>query len=139
MQTFPKSALEKAGGMAYFPRLLDKIRLHAQGKLPPAYHSDLGKGADGWCAQFLRVDYDELKQRVLAGGMDGEILQWCFEHGRQLDANDLNIWNGYITKVGWRDAASARLEQVKAETGLAHRTDLVTMADFFEVNEGREP
>jgi len=137
MQTPPKSAYEKAGGLAYFPRMLDKIRLHAQGQLRPDFHRNLGVGADGWCTKFLRVPYADLKTRVLAGGTDEEILQWCYEQGRPLDENDVMIWNAFITKIGWRDQFSARLEKLKAEQGLAHRTDITTMPEFFEVDEGR--
>jgi len=60
--------LPKAGGMAYFPRMLSKIRLHAVSELPPDYHANLGKGADGFCASYLRVQYDVLTQRVSLAG-----------------------------------------------------------------------
>ena len=52
MNQKPVSAYEKAGGMAYFPRMLCKIRLHAAGELHPDFHSNLGKGADGRCLSF---------------------------------------------------------------------------------------
>ena len=55
MQEVPKSAYEKVGGMMYFPRLLDKIRLHAAGRLRADYQENLGRRADGWCVGFLRV------------------------------------------------------------------------------------
>lgn len=57
------------GGMMYFPRLLDKIRLHARGELAPDYQENLGKrrAADGMCCNFLRVAYPDLEERVLAG------------------------------------------------------------------------
>ncbi|MDB6017894.1 MAG: hypothetical protein JWR19_2383 [Pedosphaera sp.] len=46
MNTPPKSGYEKTGGMAYFSRMLDKIRLHAKGELRPDFHANLGRGAD---------------------------------------------------------------------------------------------
>ena len=33
MTTYPKSPKEMTGGMMYFPRMLDKIRLHGRGEL----------------------------------------------------------------------------------------------------------
>jgi len=33
MSTYPKSPKEMTGGMLYFPRMLDKIRLHGRGEL----------------------------------------------------------------------------------------------------------
>ncbi|MDB6111873.1 MAG: hypothetical protein JWR69_3623 [Pedosphaera sp.] len=139
MSTPPKSAHEKTGGMAYFPRMLSKIRLHAKGDLRPDFHANLGKGADNWCTGFLRINYADLKQRVLDGGTDEEILQWCFAKGRALDATDLMIWNAFITKLGWNDLASPRLQKLKAESGFAERHEIVTMFDYFDLDEGRKP
>lgn len=136
---FPVSAYDKAGGMAYFPRMVSKIRLHASGTLPPDYHANLGRGGDGFCTGFLRVDYDALCQRVAQGGSDDDILEWCFENGRRLNKDDLIIWNGFILKLGWNDIAAPRLRKNKEQSGLAHRDDIQTMPDFFDVDEGRKP
>ena len=135
----PKSGYEKVLGMTYFPRMLDKIRLHAKGQLRDDFHANLGRGADGWCAGFLQVSYVDLKERVLQGGSDEEILQWCFEKGRKLNETDLLVWNHFATKLGWRDMATPRLEKYKAESGLVDRSDLVTMFDYFDVDDGRKP
>jgi hypothetical protein len=139
MQRKPRSAHDKAGGMAYFPRMLDKIRLQARGELHPDYHANLGQRADGWCLDFLRMNYPDLKARVQAGGTDEEVLHWCQENGRKLNGGDLNVWNAYILKLGWRDAATERLQKSKAENGLGHRDDILTMPDFFDADEGRNP
>ena len=139
MNRTPKSAYDQVGGMAYFPRLLDKARLFAAGELRPDFHANLGIRADGWCLDYLRVSYSDLKLRLQAGGTDEEILQWCFAHGRKLNEQDIRVWNAFILKLGWRDGASERLQQVKKENGLSHRDDIVTMPDFFDVDEGRTP
>ncbi len=123
--------------MRYFARMLDKIRLHAKSELRPDFHANLGKGADGWCCGFLRVDYAALKARVLEGGTDEDILEWCYTNGRRLNEGDLTIWNEFSRKLGWNDFASDRLRKVKAESGLAHRDDIQTMSEYFEVDEGR--
>jgi hypothetical protein len=83
MNTYPKSPKETTGGMMYFPRMLDKIRLHAREELSADYHANLGgaRAADGTCCNFLRVNYADLRERVLQGGTDEEILEWCFEKG----------------------------------------------------------
>lgn len=125
--------------MAYFPRMLSKIRGLASGDLPPDYHANLGRGADGFCLDYLRIEYDALKQRVLEGGSDDDILEWCFTHGRRLNKGDLMIWNGFILKLGWNDLAAPRLRKLKEKSGLADRDDIQTMPDYFEVDEGRKP
>jgi gluconokinase len=133
----PCSALTKAGGLKYFPRMLSKIRLHARGELRPDFHANLGTGADGWCCGFLRINYEELKQRVLAGGTDEEVLEWCFAQGHRLGEIDLMVWNSFVAKLGWNDFASKRLRHYKAEGGLADRDDIQTMPEYFDADEGR--
>ena len=53
-------------GMMYFPRMLDKIRLHAREELSADYHPNLGgaRAADGTCCNFLRVNYADLRERA---------------------------------------------------------------------------
>ena len=139
MSTFPKSPREAIRGMIYFPRMLDKIRLHARGELGSEYQENLGRPrtADGMCCNFLRVDYAELRERVLQGGTDEEILDWCFERGRAANEADIRVWNGFIAKLGWRDFASGVLEQRIAEAGIAERADIMTIPDLIDFEEGR--
>ena len=117
------------------------MRLHARGELHPDFHANLGlpAGGDGMCCRFLRVAYSDLKNRVLEGGTDAQILQWCFETGRKLDESDLLVWNEFGRKFGWNDMATPVLRRLKAESGLAKRDDIVTMLEYMEVDEGRKP
>jgi hypothetical protein len=135
----PITAFAKIGGLYYFPRMLDKIRKHARGELHPEHHEFLGKGFDGRMCHFLGIGYDALKTRVLAGGTDEEAFAWAQQHGRRINDVDVLIWNGFSAKRGWRDDASPTLERQKAESGLAHRSDLMTFFDYYEVDEGRAP
>lgn len=139
MKKRPISAYNKLGGFYFLPRTLDKIRLHARGELHSDHHEFLGKAYDGRLCHFLGISYEALKVRTLAGGADEEILKWILEHGRKLTEVDALIWNGFASKRGWRDDATAGLEKTKAAEGLAHRTDLVTYFDYYEVDEGRAP
>ena len=126
-------------GMMYFPRMLDKIRLHARGELHEDYHANLGaaRAADGACSNLLRVKYDNLRERVLQGGTDEDILEWCFEKGRRLNEGDLVVWNGFASKLGWRDFATPTLERVKKANGISDRDDIATIADWIDFDEGR--
>jgi gluconokinase len=135
----PITPFAKLGGFVFLPRTLDKIRLHARGELHADHHEFLGKAFDGRLCHFLGIDYEALKRRTLAGGTDEEILVWILEHGRKLTEVDALIWNGFATKRGWRDEATPGLEKNKAGDGLAHRTDLLTFFDYYEVDEGRAP
>ncbi len=135
----PRSAEDETNGLRYFPRLLDKIRLHAAGKLDPEYQENLGRGADRRLIKFLRVEYDKLCARVRKGGSDEEILEWCYNNGHRLYKNDIEIWNGFISKLGWNDFASNHLAKSKTEAGLAKRADIQTLTQLFDVEEGRKP
>jgi hypothetical protein len=137
---FPlRSPSDKVGGLFYFGRMLDKIRLHAREELPPDYHANLGKGFDEKCVKFLRVDYDHLVQRVKHGGADEEILDWCFTIGRQPSEDDIYVWNEFMRKRGWNDEVSEIVERRKAEAGMADRSDIQTSFQFIDADEGRLP
>ena len=69
-----RSPHETVGGLVHFGRMLDKIKLHAHGKLPPDYHQALGGGFDGRCCNFLAVKYEDVVARVKLGGEDQDIL-----------------------------------------------------------------
>ena len=140
MSTYPKSPKEKAGGMSYFPRMLDKIRLHAKGELGEEYHANMGirRSADGMCLNFLRVNYDALRERVLQGGSDEEILEWCYEKGRRLNEGDLMVWNEFMTKFGWNDFRTPVLNEMKQKLGIADRDDIKTIGDVIDFEEKRK-
>ena len=126
-------------GLMYFSRLLDKVRLHARGKLGEDYHANLGapNTADGAICNFLRINYVDLCQRVAQGGTDEEILEWCFEKGRRLNQGDIIVWNGFSSKLGWNDFATPMLERQKQKYGIEHRTDIITIPDLIDLDEGR--
>jgi hypothetical protein len=140
MHTHPKSPKEMTRGMIYFPRMLDKIRLHARGELHDDYHKNLGtlRAADGACCNFLRVHYRDLRERVLQGGTDEEILNWCFENGRRPNEGDIFVWNCFASKLGWRDFATPTLEQAKEKAGISDRDDIATIPDLIDFDEGRK-
>ena len=138
----PRSAFDRLGGIVYLARMIDKIRLHAAGRLRADYHANLGGGFDGRCCRFLGVEYPALCERVRAGGSDEEILAWCLERGARPDAERILVWNKFMLKRGWRDeddGSTPELEAYKAASGLAHRADLLTYFDYYEVDEGRQP
>jgi gluconokinase len=135
-----RSPYIKVGRLVYFGRMLDKIRLHARGALPAAdYAANLGKGFDGRCCSFLRVGYDELKTRVLAGGAsDEQLLAWALEKGGARTDEECEIWNGFMMKRGWRDAGAEILAKRIAESHLEGKP-VLTMFDYLDFDEDRDP
>ena len=133
-----RSSYEKVGGIVSFGRLFDKIRLNAQGKLPEGWFTGPQVGADRRCVSFLQVTYEALAKRVLQGSTDDEVLEWCFQHGRQPSAEEIEVWNEYSRKRGWRDDGTEALEAAKREAGLEHRSDIQTWFDFQDADEERQ-
>ncbi len=139
MSQRPVTAFAKVGGLYFLPRSLDKIRKHARNELHSDHFDFLGQGLDRRLCNFLGLAYADLKARTLAGGTDEEIFAWTQEHGRKLNELDIVMWNGFASKRGWRDEATVNLEKIKADSGLAHRTDILTFFDYYDVDEGRTP
>src|SRR6266498_5132929 len=98
MKQRPVSGYMMVGGIYLFARLLDKIRKHARDELHERHVPFLGKGFDARLCGFMRIDYDTLKTRVLAGGTDEEIFAWGQQHGRGLDETDILVWNNFVSK-----------------------------------------
>ncbi len=137
-----RSPYAKVGRLVYFGRMLDKIRLHASGRLPAEYVANLGETRpiffDARTARFLGVGYDELRARVVAGGPDEAILAWAEGRGPARTDEDCVVWNRFMVKLGWRDDRSALLTQRVVEFGLAGKP-IETIFDLIEFDEGRDP
>ena len=134
-----RSPADQVGGIVHFGRMIDKIRLHHAGKLPLDWHPSLGKGFDERCVHFLRVSYQALVDRVLAAGeaSDEELLHWALQTGRHPDDEEIEVWNDFMRKRGWKDEITPRLNQRKAADGFADRADIETVFQYIDADEGR--
>lgn len=136
-----RSPFDQVNGLVYFGRMLDKIRLAASGKLPegwqPMRGSAMKNSFDDRCCKFLKIDYAALEAETLnSGKSDAELLEWAFQHGRRPDEQEIEVWNAFMTKRGWRDAGTQRLNERLAEIGLPPGT-VQTMFEFIDLDEGR--
>ena len=134
-----RSPRVKIGGLCYFGRMLDKIRLHAAGQLPAEFQKNLGTGFDGRALSFLWIEYPALAERVKQGGSDEAILEWCFAQGRKPSEEEMEIWNEFMRKRGWNDEATPTLLGRKKESGFEKRADIETMFNYIDADEGRDP
>ncbi|MDO8543103.1 MAG: DUF5069 domain-containing protein [Opitutaceae bacterium] len=135
-----RSPYVKTGRIVYFARMLDKIRLQHAGRLPAAeYAANLGQGFDARCCSLLRVGYDDLKTRTLAGDLsDAQLLAWAEERGGRRTDEECEVWNGFMMKRGWRDAAADVLARRIRESALEDKS-IFTMFDYIDFDEGRDP
>ncbi|WP_193213267.1 DUF5069 domain-containing protein [Luteolibacter marinus] len=129
---------QKTGGLFYFARMCSKIRLHAEERLPEDYQELLGKGFDGRTVRYLGVNYEEVKGQVLGGASNEEVLEWCYSHGRRLNAEEILIFNSFMSKRGWRDdETDVFIPAAIKEYGLPDDGRLLTDFDIIEMDEGR--
>jgi len=137
-----RSPYRKVGRLVYFGRMLDKVRLHAAGRLPEDYVANLGDGQfytlDGRCCRFLGVPYAELRERTLAGGSDEDVLAWAHARGSARTDEECHVWNRFILKLGWRDERSAVLAERISDAAFRGKT-IETLVDHIEYDEGRDP
>lgn len=136
-----RSPSAQVNGLVYFGRMLDKIRLAASGKLPegwqPMRGSAMKNSFDDRCCKFLRIDYTALEAKTLKGNpSDEQLLEWAFQTGRRPDEQEIEVWNAFMSKRGWRDARTQRLHERLAEIGLPPGT-VETMFEFIDLDEGR--
>jgi len=100
-----RSPGEKGDGLVYFGRMVDQIRAHAKGELPPQYRANLEKVLTN-TADFLAVSYNLVVQYVNECLSDGAILQSCFGMGHRPSEAEIYMWNEFMLKRGWHDDAS---------------------------------
>ncbi len=137
-----RSPYAKVGRLVYFGRMLDKIRLHAAGRLPPEYVANLGDSTefaffDARCCRFLRVRHAEISQHTLAGGTDEEVLTWCHQRGGERTDEECEIWNMFLSKRGWRDRVTPALQKRMADYGIQDKP-IITWFDLIDFDEGRD-
>lgn len=139
MSQTPRSPYETIGGLTYLGRCIDKIRLKQAGQLHPDFHELMGKGYDARIMGYLELDYGKFAEFVRTGATDGQCWDYCVRHGRKMNDLLVLIWNDFASKRGWDDSATELLEKFKAASGLAGRDDLLTLFEYWEVDEGRKP
>ncbi len=136
----PRSPYDQVHSLVYFGRMLDKIRLHVAGQLPEAYIANLGHDEkfDGACLRFLGVSYKDLEKIIVAGASDEAAWEWCKKNGKSHTEEEVMIWNRYMTKCGWRDTMTEILQRRLKEGGWEDRTDIQTLFDYIDLDEGRK-
>lgn len=133
----PTSPYTSIQGIVYFPRMLEKIRLHDAGELRTDLHANLGKSFDDVCCKFLGVRYADIEALVREGLDDRQILDWCFANGSRPSEEQIKVWSEYMRKRGWNDEVSEKLASRIEESGFGGRDDILVMFDYIDADEDR--
>ena len=141
-QQYPRSPKVLLGGIAHLARFIDKIRLRHAGQIRD--YNYIKVGFDKYLIDFLQIDPQAFEQRVLAGHMDEELLEWIRHHGRQVTDSEISEWTeGLLARAPMDEAArrrfQGRLDDIARKRGLPVESlpRVTTWADVIEVDEER--
>ena len=134
---YPRSPREVMAGWVYLPRFVDKIRLHLAGKLHPDYQKNFTQGFDGVWLKAAGLTADQFIAVVKNTLTDGEVCDWVAKHVRKTDAEKAAFREMVLNRGQDTDDLKARLQQRKAESGLANREDITTFVDLIDADEKR--
>ncbi|HEY1883769.1 MAG TPA: DUF5069 domain-containing protein [Candidatus Cybelea sp.] len=129
-----RSPYEKALGLVFLPRLIDKMRAVGTPTLDGYNYKTVGM--DATVLGFLEVDGDVLEAYVREGHNDDRVYAWIQAHGRHYDAADAQDLNHRILDRGQRsDDEKATFEARRAQR-YPGREDLRYYVDLIEADEG---
>lgn len=137
-----RSPRAKLGGYVILPRLIDKVRLNAQGQLPPDYQANLlkpGRTLDGRFLTFTGLDAEQLRTAILAARNDDEVLAWVQAHSRVHSELEKEQWARQIES--YRPDAAVTEYRKRNYPRLAEKLDVsrVSVFDLIDWDEGRLP
>ena len=135
---YPRSARETMCGWMHLPRFIDKIRLHAAGKLHADYQNNFCKGFDGLWVETAGVDAAQFVALVKSTIPDGEVCDWVLRNVKKPDSSKAAHRERMLNYPKKDDAEmQARLKMRKEQAGLSHRDDIQNFVDFIDADEKR--
>jgi hypothetical protein len=135
---YPRSPRETMCGWMHLPRFIDKIRLHAAGKLHPDYQGNFCKGFDGLWLETAGVDAAQFMEVVKGTITDGQVCDWVRQNVKKAEPVKVAHQERMLNYPKKDDPEmQARLKMRKEQAGLTHRGDVQTFVDFIDADEKR--
>ena len=137
-----RSPRESLGGYIVLPRLIDKVRLLAQGQLPQAYAANVLKAEltlDGRFLTFTGLNAEVLRQAILSSRTDDEVLAWVQEHARPTTAEEKHTWAEQIDRYRPDAALVEYRKRVYPEVAAQVEVGSLSVLDLIDMDEGRRP
>jgi len=141
-QTYPRSPKTLLGGIAHLGRFIDKIRLRHAGQIQD--YNYITVGFDKHLVDFLQIDPKAFEQRVLAGGMDEDLLAWVRANGKVVAEAEIRLFTRNLLGAkpeddGARQRFQGRLQGIASKRGVPVATlpPVHTWADVIELDEER--
>ncbi|MBS0169469.1 MAG: DUF5069 domain-containing protein [Nitrospira sp.] len=135
-----RSPRERLGGYVILPRLIDKVRLHAQGLLPESYVPFLlrpGLPLDGRFLALTGLQPEALRQAVLSNAEERDILSWVSAASVRHSPQHIEAWSEALEQIRPDRALARFLGRLSPE--LAKQVDFTQhpLFDLIDMDEGR--
>jgi Domain of unknown function (DUF5069) len=127
----PRSRRCRLGGYAHLPRLLDKARALAAGKIGE-YHYNCP--ADREFFDFTGIGHEELLAEAKAGRTDSELLAWVQRRAPKLAA-EIFAWSAWMDQHGPGGAPGLSWASGEIKRLAESRTDICTFNDLLDLDD----
>ena len=130
----PRSPRATLGGITFLPRTIDKMRANLAGTLGE-YKAKIGYSERLFA--FLDVTADEFEAVVAANADDAGVLAALMARAPRRTA-EIEAFNEQARSYPQDEAGRQRHQMLLEEAGYAHRTDITTMFDRLDLDDGRD-
>lgn len=127
----PRSPRVRLGGYAHLPRMLDKARAAAAGRLGDY---DWPAPLDRHFYGFTGLTPDELLERVRKGQSDTEIAGWIVSRVRRTPP-EIAAWSAWLERHAPGDAEMHGWVAEEIKRLAPERTDVSTYFDLLELDD----
>ena len=129
----PRSPRCRLGGFVHLPRLLDKARAHAAGKLGEyKWNCPL----DQRFTAFTGVDIEAMLAEVKQGRSDTEMLAWVMANSKpKRDAWEIAAWSDWLSNVAPGNVQRHTMFAEEINRNAPGREDIATFFDRLELDD----
>jgi hypothetical protein len=129
----PRSPRTRLGGFAILPRMLDKGRATIAGT-NGEYH--YACPLDERFLNFTGIDADALKEQLVEGKGDGEILAWILENSKSKPTEiDIQTWSQFVERRVPADIESRQYFNEMQTKIAPNREDIVAWFDMLDLDD----
>lgn len=129
----PRSPRVKLGGLVHLPRLLDKARAHAAGKIGEyKWNCPL----DQRLCSFLGLDVEALLAEVRKGRSDTEMLAWVTANSsHRRDPWEIRAWSAWLADLSAGNIDRHQMFADELKKNAPGRDDIATFFDRLDLDD----
>jgi hypothetical protein len=131
----PRGPREKALGLMFLPRTIDKMRAQLPGGNLGGYLVDYSRGLSAFVLKRVGVNIEAMKVVVASAPDEAAVLAWFLEHA---DLSDVERLNAKLQSFSTEPLSDDDRAMVRAaHPGIADRLEITSLFDIFEVDDAR--